>query len=79
MIYRNIKSLIKDLGCDELQIEDKKIHERKDVKIHKEIIKRMREHGIISEEYLDRELCFDCGLQFKDCPIKNKLKEELEK
>ena len=80
MIYKNIKSLIKDLGCEEeLEIEDRKLHERKNLKADKEIIKRMRELGIMSEKHFDEEVCFNCGLRFRDCPIKNKIKEEFER
>ncbi len=78
MLYKNLKRLIKDLGCDELQFEDKKIHERHDIKADREVIERLREFGITTEEHFDKEVCLNCGLKFEDCPIKNHIKKELE-
>ncbi len=70
MAYKNIRGLIKELGCDELQVEHNKIYKRRDIKLDKEIIRRIRELGIISEIHFEKEVCLDCGLHFRDCPIK---------
>ena len=77
MKYKNVKELIKDLEPEELEIEDLIIHQRKDKKADKEIVKRMKECRVILEKHFDEEICLHCGLRFGDCPIKNQIRKNL--
>jgi hypothetical protein len=79
MSYKKIKEMLNDLSDEELEIEDEKIHGRRDKKNDKLIGKKMRESGVLHGSHLKEEKCLCCNLPLDECPMKNEILKERRK
>lgn len=79
MAYKTFREMLRDLNCEELEIEDAKAHKRQDKRGCEIILERMMKEKKVCVEHFNKEVCLNCKLPYGECPHGDVIIKEMKK